>query len=230
MDAESSGPTKPTRVMLVGSYRIAQWGIEQLVEKSDASMQVVARIATCAGALEAAAGCAPHLVVLDPDEAHEESGKVIAALVAGAARVLILTGLRDEALREGFMLHGASGVVQKDEPPETLLKAIAKVQQGELWLDRTTVGKLFVALSRPKPSAPDPHAQRLSSLTPRERQIVARLATDPAADNRKLAENLHLCENTLRNHLSRIYDKLGVPNRLQLYVYAERHLPLPPPQ
>jgi len=221
MDVESA---KPTRVLLVGGYRIAQWAIAQLVETSDAGMQVVGRVAACAGALEAASSCAPHVVVLDPDEAREDAEQAISGLVTGATRVLILTGLRDEAMREGFMLRGASGVVQKDDPPETLLKAIAKVQQGELWLDRTTVRKLFVALSRPRPAVPDAHAQKFSSLTPRERQIVARLATDPAADNRKLAENLNLCENTLRNHLSRIYDKLGVPNRLQLYFYAERHL------
>ncbi len=217
--------------MLVGGYRIAQWGLEQLVESSKPGMQVVARAATCAAAVEVAGKSAPDVVVLDPDEALEEAGCVIGALVAGAARVVILTATRDGSIREGFMLHGASGVVQKSEPPETLLKAIGKIHQGELWLDRSSVGRLFVALSQPKLAPPpDPNKQKLSTLTPRERQIVARVATDPGVGNRKLAEKLHLGENTLRNHLSRIYDKLGVPNRLQLYVYAERHLPSLPQQ
>jgi DNA-binding NarL/FixJ family response regulator len=47
--------------------------------------------------------------------------------------------------------------------------------------------------------------------------------TEPGADNKKLASSLHIGEHTLRNHLSHIYDKLGVPNRIELYVFAQRH-------
>jgi DNA-binding NarL/FixJ family response regulator len=118
-------------------------------------------------------------------------------------------------------VRGASGLVQKEEPAETLLRAIEKVHQGELWLDRATTGRVFVELSRSK--EPDPEERRIASLTAREREIVIQLATDPGADNRRLAEKLHIGEHTLRNHLTRIYDKLGVLNRLELYVYAQRH-------
>jgi len=59
-------------------------------------------------------------------------------------------------------------------------------------------------------------------LTVREWEVVRVLAKDPGADNKTLATNLHMGEHTLRNHLSRIYDKLGVPNRVELYLFAQR--------
>jgi DNA-binding NarL/FixJ family response regulator len=81
-----------------------------------------------------------------------------------------------------------------------------------------------VQLSRRKadPSL-DPAKRKLALLTQREQDVVRTLMTEPGADNKKLATSLHIGEHTLRNHLSRIYDKLGVPNRLELYVFAQRH-------
>jgi DNA-binding NarL/FixJ family response regulator len=140
------------------------------------------------------------------------------------ARVLMLVGQRDQSVRESFVLRGASGVVQKDEAPETLVKAIEKVHRGELWLDRSTTGRLFVEMSRRKrDSNTNPEQIRLASLTQREQDVVRKLVTVPGADNKSLATSLHIGEHTLRNHLSRIYDKLGVPNRLELYVFATRN-------
>jgi DNA-binding CsgD family transcriptional regulator len=81
-----------------------------------------------------------------------------------------------------------------------------------------------VELSKRKDDpAKDPEKRRLASLTEREADVIRTLVTKPGADNRKLANSLNIGEHTLRNHLSRIYDKLGVPNRLELYVYAQRH-------
>jgi DNA-binding NarL/FixJ family response regulator len=122
------------------------------------------------------------------------------------------------------VLRGASGVVHKQEPAETLLRAIEKVHRGELWLDRSTTGRMFVELSRGKAGEANGADHRpLTALTPREREIIAQLVAEPGADNKRLADKLHIGEHTLRNHLSRIYDKLGVPNRLELYVFAQRH-------
>jgi DNA-binding CsgD family transcriptional regulator len=65
--------------------------------------------------------------------------------------------------------------------------------------------------------------KKLETLTEREYDVVRTLVTQPGADNKRLARNLHIGEHTLRNHLSRIYDKLGVPNRVELYLFAQRH-------
>ena len=177
-------------------------------------------------ALEAAKTAHPDVVVLDLDMGGEDGAEIIPQLVNDRrTRVLLLTGMRESPVRDAAVLKGASGLVGKEEPAETILKAIAKVHAGELWLDRNTTGRIFVELSRAKkPAVPeDPEREKIASLTAREREIVSRIGSEPGADNRKLAKILNLSEHTLRNHVSRIYDKLGVSNRLELYLYAQKH-------
>jgi DNA-binding CsgD family transcriptional regulator len=69
----------------------------------------------------------------------------------------------------------------------------------------------------------NPEHDRIGSLTKRERQSVAVIAGDPSASAKALAARLHISEHTLRNHLTSVYSKLGVPNRVALYAYAHRH-------
>ncbi len=218
----SAQAAAPIRVMLIDDHRSVLWGLEKLIDGERPRMEVVAKATSCAAAVKIAAEARPHVVVLDLDLAGENGAEIIPELVnAVKTRVVVLTGMRDGKARETSIVLGASGLVQKEEPAETLLRAIEKVHQGELWLDRATTGRVFVELSRSKET--DPEQAKIASLTPRERAIVVQLVGDPGADNRRLAEKLHIGEHTLRNHLSRIYDKLGVQNRLELYVYAQRH-------
>jgi two-component system, NarL family, nitrate/nitrite response regulator NarL len=213
------------RVMLVDDHRIVLWGMERLIEGERPMMEVVATATTCEGAIELAQTSTPDVVVLDVDLLREDKGGTIPALAKSqTTRVLILSGARDGKLHDEAVLRGACGVVRKEAPPSTLLNAIRKVHEGQLWLDRATTGRLFVELSKQK-SEPvkDPEKRKLASLTSREAEVVRTLVTKPGADNRKLADSLNMGEHTLRNHLSRIYDKLGVPNRLELYVFAQRH-------
>jgi DNA-binding NarL/FixJ family response regulator len=211
--------------MLVDDHRSVLWGLEKLVDGDRPRMEVVGKATSCAGALDLARRTAPDVVVLDLDLGGENACEIIPALVNGAgARVLVWTGMPDCSVREHSIVRGASGLVLKQEPAETLLKAIEKVHLGELWLDRSTTGRIFVQLSsRKSEPAPDTEARKIDSLTARERSVVCELAADPGADNRRLAQRLNMGEHTVRNHLSRIYDKLGVSTRLELYVYAQRH-------
>jgi two-component system nitrate/nitrite response regulator NarL len=213
------------RVLLVDRHRLVLWGLQQLIDGKRPAMEVVGTATDVATAIDRAAKMLPDVVVLDSELVREDAPVEVSALVNGrAARVLLLSSTRDSALYEAAILCGACGVVHKDEPPETLVKAIAKVHEGQLWLDRATTGRIFVELSRWKSDpAIDPARQKLASLTSRELAVIHTLVTGPGADNRTLAGSLHIGEHTVRNHLSRIYDKLGVPNRLELFVFAQRH-------
>jgi len=218
------GVAAAIRVMLVGEYRVALLGLEKLINERRPAMEIAATATSCLLACALAARVRPDVVVIDPEHGCDNVDSIIPTVVATSARVLMLVGQRDQSVRESYVLRGASGVVQKDEAPETLLKAIEKVHCGELWLDRSTIGKLFVEISRRKQDAKaSPEQARLASLTQREHDVVRKLLTVPGADNKSLATSLHIGEHTLRNHLSRIYDKLGVPNRLELYVFATRN-------
>jgi two-component system, NarL family, nitrate/nitrite response regulator NarL len=212
------------RVMLVDRHRIVLWCLQKLLEDQAAAMELVATATDCARAVEIAAKSRPDVIVLDSELLAGEDPAIVPTLANGhGARVIVLSSAADDKLYDAAILQGARGIVHKEEPPETLLKAITKVFEGELWLDRARTGRIFVELSRQKTASVDPEKKKLASLTEREQDVVRRLASHPGAANKKLAEGLHIGEHTLRNHLSRIYDKLGVPNRLELYVFAQRH-------
>jgi two-component system nitrate/nitrite response regulator NarL len=222
----SPQPTAPIRVLLVDLHHIILWGVKQLIDANKPGMEVVGTASDWASAIAAADETLPHVVVLDSQLLRGDGAGAIRSLTeAGNAKVLLFSGEQDDLLHETAILQGASGVVRKDEtPPSVLLKAITKVHEGQLWLDRSTTGRIFVQLSRRKRDvAKDMARKKLETLTEREHDVVRTLVTQPGADNKRLARNLHIGEHTLRNHLSRIYDKLGVPNRVELYLFAQRH-------
>jgi two-component system, NarL family, nitrate/nitrite response regulator NarL len=188
-------------------------------------MLVVAKATSRASALALVADERPDVVVLDLDLGGEDGAEIIPRLIeVPPTRVLVLTGMRDAKAQEASVLRGARGVVRKEDPVELLLKAIERVYQGELWLDRGMTGRVFGELGRVNGvPAREPEKPELMVLTAREREIVEQLAAHAGADNKTLAKNLTMGEHTLRNHLSRIYAKLDVSNRFELYLFAQRH-------
>jgi DNA-binding NarL/FixJ family response regulator len=138
------------------------------------------------------------------------------------AKILILTGVRDDARTDDAILRGARGILKKELPAEVVLQAIASVHRGELWLDRITTGRVFHQ-QQERERQQGAEKLKIAELTPKERQIVTAIAIAQGVNNKELAKQLFMSEHTLRNHLSAIYQKLGVGNRLQLYVYAVKH-------
>jgi two-component system, NarL family, nitrate/nitrite response regulator NarL len=142
---------------------------------------------------------------------------------ATSAVVLILTGVRDAETHERAILAGARGVVQKEESAEMILKAIKKVYQGEIWLDRATTGRVFSKLLDQPNNQAAPEAAKIASLTSREHEIIDVMVSEGHSTNKQIAVHLNMSEHTLRNHLSSIYSKLEVENRLELVMYALKH-------
>jgi two-component system nitrate/nitrite response regulator NarL len=115
---------------------------------------------------------------------------------------------------------GCRGVLPANTTPDLILKSVRKVYEGELWLDRTTTAEVLRQLTHDLPSAPrsKERDQKTSPLSPREREIVA-LVTQ-GFKNKELAEKLVISEQTVKNHMHNIFDKLGVSDRLELALYA----------
>ena len=209
------------RVMLVDAHRIVLSGLQRLIN-DETEMSAVATAVSADAALRLMESAEPDVIVLDVGLVEEHGADIILQLIGGCdRRVLILSSGKGNR-HEAAIVHGACGVVRKEDGPEVLLKAIRKVHDGELWLDRSTTGRLFVELARRKQRV-DPDRDKIASLTGREKDVVRTLVSRPGAGNKTLASNLHIGEHTLRNHLSRIYDKLGVPNRVELFLFAQRH-------
>jgi DNA-binding NarL/FixJ family response regulator len=212
-------------VLLIDDHRSILWGLERLIESGKPAMQVVGTATNCADALKLMDKAAPDLILLDIGLGTENGVEEIPNLLARShAKILVLTGLRDESLHDKAVLAGASGVVEKEAPAETILAAIQKVHEGQLWLDRVATGRIFLEFARENAAqAVDPERAKIASLTDREREIVAIAATHAGFNAKAIAELLFISEHTLRNHLTSIYDKLQVANRLELFAYVHKH-------
>jgi two-component system nitrate/nitrite response regulator NarL len=215
----------PIRVFLIDDHRTILWGLEKLIDGGERAMRVVGSATSYTSALTRLDAAAPDVILLDLDLGTESGLDAIPKLAAASkAKVLVLTGLRDESVHHNAVIAGARGVVSKEARAETILSAIEKVHEGQLWLDRAAAGKVLVALSRNHAGrdASDPERQRISALTVREREIIVLTASNAGATAKTIAAKLHISEHTLRNHLTSIYGKLGVANRLELFAYAHQ--------
>lgn len=212
------------RVLLVDDHLSMLWGLERLVQSASQAMEVVGTASNGREALAVLERATPDVILLDIDLGQESGLELIPQLLARCeAKIIILTGVRDQAQHDAAVLAGARGVLQKEASGETILKAIARVQEGQIWLDRASTGRIFMELARrPGTGARDPEASKIASLTERERKIVALCSSLAGAPAKQIASRLFISEHTLRNHLTSIYKKLDVANRLELLSYAQK--------
>jgi DNA-binding NarL/FixJ family response regulator len=144
-------------------------------------------------------------------------------VVKNKTRVIVLTASDDKNEFVQAMKLGTSGIVLKQTATELLIKSIRKVHAGEIWLDSHTTAAVirqFVAADDSGPVAAQaaPRDRERSPLSQREREIVALVAQ--GFKNKEMAEKMFISEQTVKNHLHNIFDKLGVSDRLELALYA----------
>jgi len=211
------------RILLVDDHKTMLWGLERLIQAEGPSFTLVGSASDGAEATALCASLHPDIVLLDLDLKGSSSIDFLPALVAnGSTRVVILSANRDQGTLAAAVKAGARGVVSKEAPTDEVLLAVRKVHGGELWLDQSLMQALLGQLVAPAPKA-DPEAERIATLTARERDVIGMIVQGKGALNKELAERAFISERTLRNHLTTIYQKLDVANRLELYVYAIKH-------
>ena len=207
------------RVLIVNDQLVVREGLRMLIENHP-GIKVVAMARTRPEALDILIRESLDLIILDLELGGHSALTFIPQLreASNSARILVLTATRDSATHQKAAQLGAMGVVLKEDAADLLLKAIEKVYNGEAWLDRITLGKLIFELSSHEKAPIDPRTKKIASLTERERQVIA-LITE-GLKNRQIAERLFISPTTVTHHLSSIYSKLGVSDRLELVVYA----------
>lgn len=209
--------------MLIDDHQTMIWGLTRLIESASDRMQVVATASNCDDAVERVNDAAADVILLDLDLGGESAVNILPALMQRTeARIIILTGERDTAVLDLCVVRGARGILRKDASPELVIRAIEKVHGGEVWLDRETLGRVFGQMLG-KPAARSDADAGHSSLTQKELRVISALVKCGGLNNKELAKLLFVSEHTLRNHLTSIYQKLNVSNRLELYVYACKH-------
>jgi len=218
----SAGP--PARVFLAEDHAITLWGLQRLIESRPDAMRVVGTAGTREALLQHPALPGADVVLMDLDLAGADGLDLMPEVLRlSPARVLVLTASEDTPRLCRAVELGAKGVLHKSEPPQTILAAIEQVCLGGAWLNprlmSEVLGRLVGEPAGP-PAARDAGPSRIASLTARERDIVIALGKSPSEKLMALAGQLGMSENTLRNHLTTIYGKLGVRGRLELHVFA----------
>ena len=224
--ASAAPRVQSIRVVLAEDHGITLWGLQRLIDASRPRMEVVGTASSRRELLQHWALAEADVIVLDLDLGGENAAGFMAELQQHSkAHVLILTGSDDAGRHRAAVLEGARGVLHKSQSAETILRAIEKVHAGEVWLEPGLLGDVLGRLTGRRSEAPstDPHAARIASLTPREREIVTALVAHAGAKQLVLADALGMSEHTLRNHLTTIYAKLQVRGRLELHLYATKH-------
>lgn len=211
------------RILLVDDHSVVRWGLRMLIQQRR-GLEVVGMADTAASALELAAREQPDMIILDLDLDGESGLELIPQLQAAAdqARVLVLTGIIDAQQHYQAVRMGAVGLVQKRQDVAVLLQAIERVAAGEAWLDPGMVANVLVDISRARSAKrEDPEVVKVATLTEREREVVVLIGE--GLQNRSIAEQLSITETTVRHHLTSVFAKLGVSNRLELVIYAYRN-------
>jgi two-component system nitrate/nitrite response regulator NarL len=210
-------------VVLLGVQGLQRASLKSLLDQR-AGFRVVAESDNCATALRQAGDRRADLFVVDFDADVAAAIASIAEIHAAdaEARVIVLLANRDSEVTRRAVLAGASGIVFKDRSPEHLLDAMAKVHEGELWVDRATAAQVISDLAaRRRKQAADPVEDKIRSLTLRERELVALILE--GLSNKRMATRLGISEHTVRHHLTSIFAKLGLSDRLGLVAFAFRH-------
>lgn len=210
----------PIRILIVDDHAVVRAGLRMLIDQ-DPAMKVIGVAGNRSEALAAAASEQPNIIILDIVLGDEDGLTFLPELreVARNARVLVLTGLRSSESQRQAMRSGAMGVVLKEHAAEVLIKAIKKVHDGEVWLDRLTMGNVMHEIAEEKKG--DADKAKIASLTEREREVVGLVGE--GLKNKQIGERLFISETTVTHHLSSVFSKLEVSDRLELIIYAFRH-------
>jgi DNA-binding NarL/FixJ family response regulator len=203
------------RVLLVDDQALFVESLRTVIEHSADDIEIVGIARNGAQAVEAMAATPADLVVMDVRmpvmdgveatrrirEAHPE------------ARIMMLTTFEDDEYVQEALEHGAAGYILKDIPPAELIASI-RVVAGGAFLIAPSVAKSLIHRAYLKPEfSPVPEPDWLRQLSRREREILGRLVE--GRSNKEIAAKLCIAEQTVRNHISVIYDKTGVDDRAQ---------------
>jgi DNA-binding NarL/FixJ family response regulator len=215
----------PITVLLIDSHQISSWGVKTLIEQ-DGRFTVCGSATNSSEALDEIARHIPDIIILEPDLCNEDGLTLISKLIEEThAKIIVLTSLRDLSIHDLAVVRGARGVLTKMEAPENLLKAIEKIHEGELWINRNATSRILMQIAAASaPKKITAQEKRLSSLTVKEQKVVRAIHGSSEKTLRQVSEKLHISEHTLRNHLGSIYEKLEVRNRLELYVFCNKFM------
>ena len=209
-------------IVILDNHALVRSGIRLLIEQHE-GMLVVGDSGTLNEGLELISRLKPEIILLELNLAEVTGVDIISSIVRASdqSRIILVTGTSNPLVIQQVIEEGVVGVIFKTQTAEQLLKAIEKVHAGEVWLERSMIANVLSRLSRnTKPAKNNSEIDNINELSEREKQIVRLIGQ--GYKNKKIAAQLFISETTVRHHLTSVYNKLGVSDRLELLVYAHR--------
>ncbi|MFM9613169.1 response regulator [Streptomyces niveiscabiei] len=212
------------RVLLADDEDLMRAGLRMMLE-TQADLVVVGEARDGEEAVRLAGAAKPDVVLMDvrmPVLDGVAATRAIGAEGGGAPRVLILTTFELDEYVFAAVRAGAAGFLLKRSPPEALIEGIRTLAAGEALLGPSVTRRLLAEFARATPLEPSPEtARRLARLTEREHDVLLLLGR--GLSNAEIAARLHIGEATVKTHVGRVLEKLGLRDRVHAVVFAFDH-------
>jgi DNA-binding NarL/FixJ family response regulator len=212
----------PVRILIADDHPIFRDGLRKLLE-AEPGLKVVGEATDGAEAVRMVQEIKPDILLLDLAMPRMPGLEALHELMASSTfvRAILLTAsIEKRQIVEALQL-GARGVVLKESATELLLKSIRSVMAGQFWVGRESVVNLFKTLHELGGAPGEEAPQKKFGLTPREVEIISAIVA--GYTNKDIAQKFSISEQTVKHHLTNIYDKLGVSTRLELALFAVNH-------
>lgn len=209
----------PLRVMIVDDHTLFRRGLRALLE-AEGRIQVVGEAGDAGEAQRVAEACQPQVILLDQHLPGVAGVQALPALAAAApqARILMLTMSEAQEDLTAALRGGAAGYLLKTAEGDELCQAIERAARGEASFSAAMTPKLAAAFAPAAAPPIDPAPDAMAELSPRERQILERIAQGDS--NKAIARHLDIAETTVKIHVQHILRKLGLVSRVQAAVLA----------
>jgi two-component system, NarL family, nitrate/nitrite response regulator NarL len=221
---QSRNPGGKINVLIADREAIFRLGLRRIIGM-EPSLRVLGEAEDEVQTIHVARQFKPDLVFLQAEMMPREADSDLPERLHNASpgcRIVVTAASLPDGEHMRYIKSGASGVILKSADPALFVKCVHKVMQGEIWLAKRQVAEIARQIGNVPLTLPRP----VDTLTPREKTIISYLVQ--GWRNREIAERLDISEQTVKNHLRAVYDKVGVSDRLELALYVlHQRLDLP---
>jgi two-component system, NarL family, nitrate/nitrite response regulator NarL len=214
--------SKPISILIADDHPIFRDGLRRLID-NEPEFELAGEAVDGAQALEIVRKATPDLLLLDismPKMTGIEVLRKISSMQLPTKTIVLTAAIEEDQITEALRM-GARGVVMKDTATQLLAKSIRCVMDGEYWVGRGNVSGLVQALQAAHSAPPSEPNSKRYGLTVRELDIVAAIVE--GLTNKEIAQKFSISEQTVKHHLSSVFDKVGVSNRLELALFSVAH-------
>ncbi len=221
------------RIVLIDDHELFRAGIGALIRATE-GLQIVGDAGDRGQAIDGVKRHQPNVILLNVEMKYGDGLEMVPELLAACptSRLAVLTDSKDPETHRRAIVLGAVAIISKDDPSKLLTSAIQRIHAGGVWLDRSVGGSVIGGLLNPnsrwKVSGDSEIAltdsrdsEKITTLTEREREVIRLVGM--GLKTRQIGERLFISDITVHHHLTSIYSKLELKDKVELLIYAYRH-------